>query len=111
MHLKKARLHVAQEKIIAYLLNTLHPEGGTKAYFFLQCGFRAEAWKTFARCLIQHGAQYPVAKEEDTPFGKKYVIEGLLKTSLHDDPLVRTVWFLSNGEENIKLVTAYPFRT
>ena len=110
MQLEKDRLYVAQEKVTEYLLNTVHPDGGAKAYFFLRCGFQPEAWNVFADRLIEHGSQSSVVKEGNTPFGKKYVVEGLLKTSLRHDPLVRTVWFLSANGQNINLVTAYPLK-
>ena len=76
MRLEKEHLQVTQEKVADYLLNTLHSEGSSKARFFLSCGFQPKRWKSLADRLREHGAQYDVVKEEHTPFGIKYVVEG-----------------------------------
>jgi len=37
------RLFVPREKLVAYLLNPKHPEGGSKARFFMALGFAPDA--------------------------------------------------------------------
>ncbi len=108
MLLNLSQIEVDKNKITEYLLNTAHPDGGPKAQFFLQCGFTKDRWTTLADALKRHASVHAVAKEEKTLFGTKYVIEGILETTTHRRPLIRSVWFLKEHEKKIKLVTAYP---
>jgi hypothetical protein len=109
MNLPRAdAVQIAKEKITDYLLNPLHPDGAGKANFFLAQGFRLDAWQEFAQALRQLAARFPVTKQSDTRHGTKYVVEGELETPGGKAPVVRTVWIVDQGEENPRLVTAYP---
>jgi hypothetical protein len=70
---------VAKEKIVDYLLSTSHPIGRHKGVFFRNCGFSAINWKIFAAALMQHAADHEVAIEEESPFGKRYAVDGIMK--------------------------------
>lgn len=95
-------------KVIKYLLSPSHPAGRAKAAFFCGFGFTTGNWKALAKALREHAATHEVAKAEDTPFGMRYTIEGPLKAPDGRQPLVRSVWFVEEGEEVPRLVTAYP---
>jgi hypothetical protein len=99
---------VPEQKIVAYLLSFSHPDGRGKARFFSRFGFHADQWQTFAEALKQHVATHEVAAMEVTPFGTRYVIEGVLATPDGRNPSVRTVWFIVTGETIPHFVTAYP---
>lgn len=43
---------VEHRKVIDYLLATAHPDGGSKARFFLARGARTDAWEVFASTLV-----------------------------------------------------------
>ena len=58
--------------------------------------------------LRRHAADYEVARTENSPFGARYVVEGIMATPDGRDPLVRTVWFVDTGAETPRFVTAYP---
>ena len=45
---------VSEQKVRAYLLNTVHPVGGPKARFFLSRGFSVTAWQVLTAALRQH---------------------------------------------------------
>ena len=64
---------VPQAKITNYLLSFTHPDGCSKARFFTQFGFSAQAWEVMAQALLRHAADHEVAKTEDSPFGMRYV--------------------------------------
>ncbi len=49
-----------------------------------------------------------IAREELSPFGIRYVIEGPLNSPDGRSPLVRTVWFIESSEDMPRLITAYP---
>jgi len=107
-HLEKAL--VPRAKITDYRLSDTHADGRHKAVFFTSYGFTRESWETLAETLKQHAADHEVAKVEDSPFGTRYVIEGIIKAPDGRTPLLRSVWFIRHGEEEPRLATAYPLR-
>ena len=100
--------HVPQEKVVDYLLSSTHPEGQIKARFFTSFGFTVNDWQQFAAALVTHAQEHEVARSEMSPFGVRYVIEGILRTPDGRSPAVRVVWFMEKGETMPRLVTAYP---
>jgi hypothetical protein len=66
---------VSETKITGYLLSIKHRDGRSKAEFFAQLGFMGDAWERLAKSLLQHAAENEVAKVEDSPFGKRYIVE------------------------------------
>ena len=100
--------HVPQEKVVDYLLSSTHPEGQIKAKFFTSFGFTSGDWQRFAAAMVTHAQEHSVARVEMSPFGVRYVIEGILRTPDGRSPVVRVVWFIEDGETMPRLVTAYP---
>ena len=63
---------IPQAKIRGYLLSPTHRDGQHKAEFFTRFGFSVTAWQELAAALRQHAIDHEIAKEEDSPFGKRY---------------------------------------
>lgn len=103
--------HIPNEKIIFYLLNIKHPEGGSKAKFFMQFGFSVAQWQQLVDALLTHAQTHKVVKTEQTQFGIRYVIEGEIETPSKRKPHLRVVWFIENDSIQPKFVTAYPLET
>jgi len=101
---------VPRKKIVGYLLSQSHSSGRDKAVFFEHFGFTLTSWETLAQALLQHATQHEIAKQEASPFGIRYVIEGPLQTPSGRIPQVRSVWFIETGEEAPHFVTAYPLK-
>lgn len=99
---------ISEAKTADYLLSLTHPNGHGKAKFFLAYGFTPQNWQQFASALHEHARRYEVTKIEVTPFGMRYVIEGILHTLDGRDPFVRVVWFIDTDETIPRLLTAYP---
>jgi hypothetical protein len=99
---------VEQAKVTDYLLNPSHRYGASKASFFAQFGFRAEAWEEFALALREHGRQNEVTRVRETSFGPRYEVEGDLTAPDGRRPRVCTVWQLDEGQRAPRLITAYP---
>jgi hypothetical protein len=99
----------SEHKLAGYLLSSSHAYGRHKAAFFTRLGFSADAWETLAQALLEHASQNEVARIEDSPFGKRYILEGELSASDRRKPRVRAIWFIETGEDVLYLVTAYPF--
>ena len=58
--------YVEERKVTAYLLDPVHPAGGSKARFFQAFGFTASEWRVFERALIDHGQRHDVVEVEHT---------------------------------------------
>ncbi len=99
---------VAERKVVDYLLSLTHPDGKSKAAFFLRVGFRVDHWQELADALRQHASQYDVVEERQTPFGVSYAVEGPLMSPRGVTAPVRTVWFVDAPGSPPRLVTAYP---
>jgi hypothetical protein len=102
------RAIVPQQKITGYLLSFNHRDGRSKAAFFSRFGFSANAWQELARSLRQHAVDHTVSGVEDSPFGTRYVVEGVIITPDERNPVIRSVWFIETDEEIPRFVTAYP---
>jgi hypothetical protein len=109
--LPKASLAIVEKhKITEYLLSASHPYGRAKAAFFQSCGFQIDAWQELQAALLKHAQENAVTSSAETPFGKKYIIDGPLFTKDGRNPIVRTIWFIEAGEEQPRFVTAYPLK-
>ena len=69
---------VPERKVTHYLLNPGHPAGGSKAWFFLRFGFTVAEWQILAEALLRHARENEVVETEQTPHGRRYVVEGRL---------------------------------
>lgn len=109
MRLPRAELAlVEREKVLSYLLNRAHRYGASKARFFSQFGFTADAWERLAEALRVHRQIHQVTKKKETPFGPRLQVEGELRAPDGRRPRVRTVWQLDHGQVAPRLITAYP---
>ena len=102
------RAVVPSRKITHYLLSTAHRDGQHKAEFFRSFGFTIEAWIELASALLNHARDHEVIEIVPTPFGRNFVIEGVLPAPDGRSPEVRVVWFVAKGAEIATLATAYP---
>ncbi|MFM2294834.1 MAG: hypothetical protein RLZZ350_1247 [Verrucomicrobiota bacterium] len=99
---------VAREKVLNYLLNPTHRFGASKARFFGEFGFAADAWEQLATALHEHGIIHEVTRTRETGFGTRYLVEGDLPAPDGRSPLVRSVWQFDYGTVAPRLITAYP---
>ena len=102
------RAVVPGRKITHYLLSTAHRDGQHKAEFFRSFGFKLEAWEELASALLDHARKHEVVEIVPTPFGRNFVIEGVLPAPDGRAPKVRVVWFIAKNAETATLATAYP---
>ena len=111
MQLPNAHLaQVDREKIVGYLLSEDQPPERRKAGYFSRFGFRVEQWDIFAEALRIHGASHEVAEIEDSDYGLRYLIDGILQTPDGRNPRVRTVWQIDRGYNHPRFITAHPLR-
>ena len=99
-------LRVDTRKVRDYLLAPDHPEGGSKASFFMSLGFdRDRPWELVAE-LRALGASEDAMGPVATQYGRKYVVDGAIRGAP-----VRTVWIVDSTEGGVRFVTAYPRRS
>lgn len=100
---------VPVEKLVAYLLDSGHPDNGGKADFFFRFGFKAEEHGSFARALLDHAVNTEVALTSKGFDGiSRYVLEGPLVTPLGRSPKVRSIWVIERDQTLPRFITAYP---
>lgn len=99
---------VADNKITDYLLSETHDKGEHKADFFKRFGFDIANIDTFKSSLIQHSIDRDIEQTKDSGFGIKYELKCEIRTPDERNPCIVTVWIVENGQEEPKLVTAYP---
>lgn len=101
-------VEVPDRKLTGYLLDHAHPQNKGKAAFYEIVGFTKENSNDLRAALLSHVFANEVAKFIQTDFGIWYVVEGWMPCPNGRQYLIRSVWFIENGEEIPKLVTAYP---
>lgn len=99
---------IASAKVLDYLLAEAHPHGRHKAAFFTRFGFSRDAWQTLASALVRHAGEHEVDRAEDSRFGTRYIIDGVVTAPDGRRPLIRVIWFVETGEDIPRFVTAYP---
>jgi hypothetical protein len=101
---------VEEKKILRYLLNLEHAEGGPKAKFFRARGFTEADWEGLAKALCHHAQHNAVSEKKVTEFATSYILDCHLPTPDRTNPCIRTVWEIRPEVRRPRLITAYPFR-
>ncbi|WP_394333551.1 DUF6883 domain-containing protein [Cnuella takakiae] len=90
----------------AYLLNSNHPDGWSKALFFKSMGItKSELLQEISEHLATHN---PVGTTTDSPYGNKFIVEGEYSGLQGKSFRLRTVWIVLPGSEICTFITAYP---
>ena len=99
---------VQQTKICDYLLSPTHPIGRFKAAFFGALGYTIENWERLQKDLLQIAQSNEAHAGQESPYGQKYEVHGILVGPLGRRADLVTVWIILNGETYPQLVTAFP---
>jgi hypothetical protein len=87
---------VPRRKIVDYLLSATHVAGKGKAGFFRAFGFCVADWHPLAKALHEHAQRNEVRRVEPSPFGTRFIIEGIIDTPVGKSPRIRSVWYIDN---------------
>jgi hypothetical protein len=101
------RAIVTREKVQDYLLNADHPEGGSKALWFVSLGYEQHDWQILADDLLQIAKTCDRFDTERSKYGVKYKASGMISRPHHRPGRVLTVWIVED-EDPPRLVTAFP---
>jgi hypothetical protein len=99
---------VTESKVLDYLLSLGHPEGESKAKFFLRWGFTLEAWTMLAAALVKQANDNDYTSAVKGRYGTKYIVVAPIVAPKGTTPPVKTIWIVSEDEEFPRLITAYP---
>lgn len=101
---------VEEAKIVGYLLNPDHPQGGAKARFFLARGVPVGQWQVLRDLMLEHARNNPVTRVREHPGGRARLFQLDCAVAMPDGstPCIRTVWEIRADPSRPRLVTAYP---
>jgi hypothetical protein len=99
---------VEQKKVLEYLLNPGHPQGGSKANFFLARGFNTGSWQALCDALITQGRDNSVTKVTQTQYGTRYQVDCNCPTPDESNPCIRSIWEITAIAPAPRLLTAHP---
>jgi len=99
---------VDERKLRDYLLSSEHPIGKFKAAFFRKHGIFSESWKSVHDQLLAMAGSAEVERVEQTRFGRKYLISGILRGDSEHEIHVWSVWVILHGDDKPRLVAVYP---
>lgn len=102
------RAVVPRAKILLYLLAPEHPEGGSKAHFFLSQGYDGRQPELLVDDLSSIARTGSLVETHRTGYGIKYVVDGVVETPDGGWVRLRTVWIVERPEAPPRFVTAYP---
>jgi hypothetical protein len=101
---------VPKQKITDYLLSTEHPDGASKARYFIKMGFTPAQWIELKSALVEMTDRFDVSESIQNEFGTKYIVDGELKSPTGKVALIRAVWIVETDSDSACLVTAYPLQ-
>jgi hypothetical protein len=104
----KEKAYIPYSKLHNYLLSKTHSIGMWKSIFFGSLGFDETNADLLERKIISIAQSEDVKQVTESPYGTKYVIDGLLQTLTGESIQLRTIWIIETGEEHPRFVTAYP---
>ena len=96
--------HVPLSKLVEYRLSETHAVGRSKARCFRGPGYNEMNVAVPKQDLLSLAQMETVVKVVESPYGTKYVVDGLLETP--GGALV--VWIIEMQDSNPVLITAYP---
>lgn len=102
---------IEERKIVDYLLKLAHPDGGSKAKFFLARGFAVAEWQTMRVALQVQGRDNFVTRVTQHPWGARYQVDCNCPTPDGSNPCIRSVWELPDPTACPRLITAHPLQS
>lgn len=104
------QVQIMDAKIIDYLLNPEHPDGGSKARFFLSHNCSISNFNKLKNIISAHLTQSTKIRTENSQYGIKLIAEGdiILPDSFKTNMI--SVWMLNEDRKIIKFVTCYPIK-
>lgn len=98
-----------KQKIVNYLLNTMHPEGGAKAKFFIATlGINQNDWEYLSNQITDAMEDAILFRLENNQYGIKHRAIIKIKGRNEKTAFLETGWEIKEGK-SARLLTAYPY--
>ena len=107
--LPNAELAVVEPaKVRDYLLSASHPVGRFKAAVFFALGYAADDWQVLQMDLLSLAHTGEARPGQDSPFGQKFEVSGILRGPSGRQATFTTVWLVQVGSGIPRFITAFP---
>lgn len=100
--------YIPKAKLEEYLLSQSHVVGRFKAKFFSSLGFDQTNIDKLEKLLLVIAQSTEVKEVIRSEYGKKYIIDGKMKTPKDKVVKIRTVWIIEGDQKTPRFLTAYP---
>ena len=107
MNAELAGCTVAPAKVRSYLLDPTHPDGCSKAQFFMRFGFDPARPDELRVALVGHAATQPIIDRWSDEWGEHWNVRGPLRSPDGRNPTVTSGW-VKDGPDPPRLATAVP---
>lgn len=95
-------------KIVRYLLDVDHPDGGSKARLLVSLGYSAADWQQLAADLRRMHLTEEYVTTSHTTWGVRYEVVAPITGPAGGTVLFRSVWQIDLGTDAPRLITMYP---
>ena len=106
----RERAVIEPAKLRDYLLSADHPQGRSKALYLSALGYERDNWGQLATDLRQQILPLDARHTEDSRWGSKYEILGLLRGPDGREAWVQTIWIVLRGKTDARFVTLIPWK-
>ena len=103
----RKNVSIPEDKLLNYILSETHTVGKLKAKFFRGAGFNEGNVNILKNSLLKI-ASNEVKNVITSAYGKKYVIEGKIKSPEGKILKLVTIWIIETGKTIPRFVTTYP---
>jgi len=110
MKLSSERAVIEPAKLRDYLLSVDHPQGRSEALYLSALGYERENWVQLATDIRQQILPLDARHTEDSLWGSKYEILGLLRGPNGREAWVQTIWIVLSGKTDARFVTLVPWK-
>jgi hypothetical protein len=107
----REKAYVPLSKLKDYLLSETHLVGRSKAKLLRSVGFNEMNAGLLEEGLIAIARAGDINEVVPSPYGVKYLIDGMLKAPTGGFIKMRTIWIIDKGQVRPRFVTAYPLGT
>lgn len=99
---------IDQAKIVRYLLDVDHPDGGSKARLLISLGYTPANWQQLEDDLRKMHLTEDFVEPKETVWGTRYEVVAPLTGPTGDTVVFRSVWQIDLDTDAPRLITMYP---
>src|ERR1043165_6160127 len=102
------RAIIDSDKLVRYLLDVDHPQGGPKARLLVSLGYSTLQWQQLENDLRRWHLTEDYLATSQSRWGIRYEIVAPLTGPAGDTVLFRSIWQIDIGTDIPRLITMYP---